>query len=648
MKRSAIRAIVILGVISIAGILIVQVFWMRKAFDLRNKQFEHNVNIALMNVTNSLCEINKEVLPADPIEQLSSNYFIVNINNRISPNTLESILKSEFTQREIADDFEYGIFDCTNEEMVYGNYVNLSNQGQSWPIQSTFPKLNKDAYYFGVYFPNKPADIVGQMSIWTFSSTILFVVVIFFGYALFIILKQRRLSEIQKDFINNMTHEFKTPIATIAVSSEVLKSKDIASQPERLSNYANIIDKETKRLKSQVDRVLQMATVEKNQINLKIESVELNGLLSNAIENARLSHQNTSPNIEHPDSASEIYIEGDRLHLGNIIDNLLDNAVKYCQSNPKVVVKITERKRDVSIAIKDNGQGIDPKHLSMIFKKFYRIPTGNVHDVKGFGLGLYYVKVIVDSHGGDIKVESDKTGTRFTINLPKKTMTDKKILLVEDDESLGFVTKDNLDLKGYDVCWCKDGKEAWSAFQKVKFDLCLLDIMLPKLDGMTLATNIRNVNTIVPIIFLTAKSLQDDKLAGFEIGADDYITKPFSVEELIYRIEVFLKRSRVIEEKVGIQKIGNFKFDAGSFLLTNGTNTRKLTRRESEILQFLLQRKNEIVKREEILMTIWGDDDYFKGRSLDVFISKLRKYLADDPDIDIENFHGIGFKLTCL
>lgn len=224
-------------------------------------------------------------------------------------------------------------------------------------------------------------------------------------------------------------------------------------------------------------------------------------------------------------------------------------------------------------------------------------------------------------------------------------MMEKRILLVEDDESLGFVTKDNLDIKGYQVNWCKDGKEAWSTFQKEKFDLCLLDIMLPKLDGMTLAKNIRKTNTIVPIIFLTAKSLQDDKLAGFEIGADDYITKPFSVEELVYRIEVFLKRSRIIEPVMGTQEIGIFDFDAKSFELKHNTDVRKLTRRESEILQFLIERKNEIVKREEILMSIWGDDDYFKGRSLDVFISKLRKYLSEDPNIDIENYHGIGFKL---
>lgn len=226
-------------------------------------------------------------------------------------------------------------------------------------------------------------------------------------------------------------------------------------------------------------------------------------------------------------------------------------------------------------------------------------------------------------------------------------MKGKKILLVEDDENLGFVIKDNLQVREFEVVLCKDGESAWQIFLDKKFDLCLLDIMLPKLDGLSLAKKIREKNTIVPIIFLTAKSVQEDKLAGFEVGADDYITKPFSVEELIYRIGVFLKRSQIINETQGVITIGNYVFDANHYTLKFHKDERKLTRREAEILQYLYDRVGMIVKRNEILIALWGDDDYFKGRSLDVFISKLRKYLSEDKNVDIENHHGVGFKLVC-
>jgi len=419
MNRRAFRLVVVLAIVSIAGILFVQFFWMGKAFDLRNKQFEHNVNIALLNVTSKLCEINSEELLPDPIEQLSSNYFIVNINNRISPSILESILKSEFTKREIADDFEYGIFDCANEEMVYGNYVNLNDKNEPTQDPSTFPKLNKDAYYFGVYFPNKPADLVGQMGIWAFSSLILLVVVIFFGYTLFVILKQKRLSEIQKDFINNMTHEFKTPIATIAVSAQVLQSSEIARQPERLANYAGIIEKEAKRLQNQVDRVLQMATVEKEQINLKIEKTNISELIKGAIENARLAYHHQRVNIQFEDPKDILMMSIDKLHMTNVLDNLLDNAIKYCGKQPIVNVNLSIKNHHVLLSIKDNGIGIDNKYLPLVFNKFYRVPTGNLHDVKGFGLGLYYVKIVVEAHRGKVQVQSDSSGSIFMINLPQ-------------------------------------------------------------------------------------------------------------------------------------------------------------------------------------------------------------------------------------
>ncbi len=225
-------------------------------------------------------------------------------------------------------------------------------------------------------------------------------------------------------------------------------------------------------------------------------------------------------------------------------------------------------------------------------------------------------------------------------------MTRKRILLVEDDPSLGFVIQDNLMLKGYDVTLCQDGELAHRVFMDNPFHLCIFDVMLPKKDGFTLAKEIRAQNKEVPILFLTAKSMVEDKLEGFQHGADDYITKPFHLEELLCRIEVFLKRSNghsVSSEKV--LPIGLYRFDYTNLALTYQHGVKTLTQKEAEVLKLLYHHRDRVLKREEILTHVWGDDDYFMGRSLDVFISKLRKYLKEDSTIQIVNYHGVGFRL---
>lgn len=220
------------------------------------------------------------------------------------------------------------------------------------------------------------------------------------------------------------------------------------------------------------------------------------------------------------------------------------------------------------------------------------------------------------------------------------------ILLVEDDPTLAFVTKDNLEEAGYTVTHCPDGVKGWNTFKEGHFDLCILDVMMPKKDGFTLAQEIRQRDSNVPIIFLTAKTLKEDKLKGFGLGADDYITKPFNIEELIFRIEVFVKRTAA-SRSTPIIAIGTYQLDYPNLLLVrNGATIKKMTQKEGDVLRLLAQTRNNIVKREDILIKIWGENDYFMGRSLDVFITKLRKYLKDDETIEIQNHHGIGFKLV--
>lgn len=221
------------------------------------------------------------------------------------------------------------------------------------------------------------------------------------------------------------------------------------------------------------------------------------------------------------------------------------------------------------------------------------------------------------------------------------------ILYAEDDETLAFLTRDNLMQHAYEVYHCMNGKNCLETFRQHPFDLCILDIMLPGMDGFELATEIRKLNSEVPIIFLSAKSLKEDRIKGLKLGADDYLVKPFSIEELVLKIEVFLKRTgKSTGHRQSAYVIGNCHFDAERYVFNDGVKQTTLTKREAELLELFLNNKNRVLKREEILKQIWGDDDYFLGRSLDVFISRLRKLLAVEKQIVIENLHGIGFKFT--
>jgi DNA-binding response OmpR family regulator len=226
-------------------------------------------------------------------------------------------------------------------------------------------------------------------------------------------------------------------------------------------------------------------------------------------------------------------------------------------------------------------------------------------------------------------------------------MSNFKILYTEDDETLAFLTKDNLEQNDYEVIHCCDGRSGLESFKNEDFDICILDIMMPKMDGFELATEIRKLNTDIPIIFLSAKTLKEDRIKGLRLGADDYLVKPFSIEELMLKIEVFLKRSQKNSKPEKLTyPIGRYHFDTKNFILFNDEEKIGLTQREAELLKLFLDNKNSVLKREQILTALWGTDDYFMGRSLDVFISRLRKILANEKGISIENLHGIGFRFV--
>jgi DNA-binding response OmpR family regulator len=222
-----------------------------------------------------------------------------------------------------------------------------------------------------------------------------------------------------------------------------------------------------------------------------------------------------------------------------------------------------------------------------------------------------------------------------------------KVFLAEDDMSLGFVIKDNLEEEGFEVVHCSDGQTAMERFNKDEFDICLLDVMMPNKDGFAVAKKIRQQSDLIPILFLTSKSMEEDKVKGFQTGADDYITKPFSMQELMMRMNVFLRRTKKMHSELQEEyQIGNLRFSYTDLKLKSPNGSFSLTQREADLLRFLCKHPNKVLRREEVLMNVWGKDDYFLGRSMDVFMTKLRKYFKEDSSINLETIHGLGFRFN--
>ncbi|TAG04017.1 MAG: sensor histidine kinase [Cytophagia bacterium] len=421
MRSHTIRWVIAFATFSIIGIFVTQMYWVRKAFDLKEKQFNQSVNIALRKVGEQLAKLNEVSLNPQIVNQTSSNYFVVNVNTSIDANSLEHLLKIEFDKINLDLDYEYGIYDCSSNQMVYGKYIS-ADQSKNGKQSSNLPAWKDYTYYFVILFPNKSVDLLGQMDIWLFSSAVLLVVIIFFSYSIFVILKQKKLSEIQRDFINNMTHEFKTPISTIALSADLISNPKIMAKPDSLLNYANIIKTQNTRLKNQIEKVLQMAVMDKGKLQLNLEPLNLLVLIKEVIKNFNLEEK-ANIYLECNLEEGKCNFTADKVHFTNIIYNLLDNAIKYVspEKTPEIKIKIqynitNYQTKGLLLFIEDNGIGIDKKHQKRVFEKFYRVPTGNIHNVKGFGLGLNYVQQIVKAHHWKIKLESEiNKGSKFII-----------------------------------------------------------------------------------------------------------------------------------------------------------------------------------------------------------------------------------------
>ena len=421
MKYRHIRYVVLLGAIAIIGIIGIQVYFMKKEWSNKEKQFAQTVTISLRNVAAKIYEFN-QTMPStpNPVRQLSSNYFVVDVNSEIDANILEHYLKLEFEKYNILTDYEYGIYNCETDVMEYGNYLFNNGTVKENALTVDLPKYSGYNYYFGVNFPLLTNTIAGDMTIWFFLAGILAVSLIFFAYAIFVILNQKKLSELQRDFINNMTHEFKTPIASINIAADVISNPDSIKEPARILTYGSVIKQEVSRLNDQVDKVLQIARIEKSGIHLRLEIIDLYEVINKVVENCLANHRDKVA-ITTDLAGEAVYVEADRNHLTNILYNLLDNAVKYAGDSPVIRIHSILKSKKVIVTISDNGPGIPKALHKRVFQKFYRIPTANVHDVKGFGLGLFYVKSICDAHHWKISLDpSPAKGSAFILEIALK------------------------------------------------------------------------------------------------------------------------------------------------------------------------------------------------------------------------------------
>ncbi len=422
MKSSTIRRVVLLGALAVSGIIAIQSYWVLRTWNLREQDFHRTVNIALRRVAESLSELNGSVLPLrNLVTQLSSNYYVVNMEDVIDAGQLEYFLYRNFEELAMNVDFEYAIFDCSSNEMVYGNYCSYSSEGSTSNDSGGLNRYDQFTYYFGVKFPNRTGYLMGKMQLSIVFSVILLLTVLFFIYSMFVILRQKRLSEMQKDFINNMTHEFKTPISTIKISADVFLNNEHIQEDTRLFRYAGIIKAQNERLNNQVEKVLQLAKIEREGFELKKEPIDLHSLLEEILPSVQLKVNEERGQLACEMAATNASILADRLHLSNVLYNLLDNAIKYCREQPRIQIKTSNDGGDLLFQVSDRGIGIAKEHQHKVFNKFFRVPTGNVHNVKGFGLGLFYLKKIADTHGWKIQLDSE-LGQGTTIVLRMKNL----------------------------------------------------------------------------------------------------------------------------------------------------------------------------------------------------------------------------------
>lgn len=413
-KINRIKIIVLAGLIAFIGIIGIQVLWLKQSFDEEEKKFSQNIQVSLLEVANELNHYYGYTTPhANPVEKLSRDYYVVNMRNDFEARTLELLLINKFKSKGISTNFEYAIYDCETDDMLYGSYIQFDKKEDAQP-GNYFPKAKNLVYYFAVRFPDKNNFIYKSLKGWIILCAAMVITLFIYLYAIYIILQQQKYASLQRDFINNMTHEFKTPLASILIASNFLSKNETVFSDDKLKQYSNIIIEQGKKLDSHLEKILNVAKDEANPLQLNKETVNIPETINKAIDIIKLKYP--AANISVNNTADKTTIQADAFHFANIIYNFLDNSIKYCDKTPEIKIDLKSESNNLVLKVTDNGIGISPKHLKHVFEKFYRAPESKKLAVNGFGLGLYYVKKICELHGWKLKAESEPgTGTVITL-----------------------------------------------------------------------------------------------------------------------------------------------------------------------------------------------------------------------------------------
>jgi two-component system phosphate regulon sensor histidine kinase PhoR len=399
--------VILLGTFVLTMLLMVQVYWFKKAFSAADKQFDHSVQVALKRVADS---VSRDAV----VRKLSSNFFFVATESELNDQMLDEMLQREFLIRKLDADYELGVYNADDDTLVYGNYVRAT---KPLPTVGSSQRIHGDEKNFAVYFPKKDSFVVAQLDIWIFSTIILLLMMGFFAYAIYSLLRERRFAVLKSDFINNMTHEFKTPVTNIKIAAEILKKK-IQSE-DALNVYVDILLKENEKLRQKIDRVL-LGSATDHIRRPEMELVDVHQLITDCAEAFQLKIHERKGLVQLQFGASEATILADRDLLTQAINNVIDNAEKYSPSRLHIVVKTKNCNDGIEIDIIDTGIGIAANMKKKVFEKFFRVRAGDLHNVKGFGLGLSFVKSVIHSHHGQISLFSEvNKGTEVRILLPK-------------------------------------------------------------------------------------------------------------------------------------------------------------------------------------------------------------------------------------
>jgi len=408
----------LLTFISLVAASSTQLLWVRNAWQLKGDQFNSKVEIVLKSVVNQLMT-STDFGPAaaadfDPLFY-SEHMDILQV---VDPGVLDSLLTGVLLDIRLNEEYAYGVYRQVDEVFIMGNFAEFPNEIRQSSHWVSLTCLCQDqAYLLAIYFPFQESVVMNNMMILPVMSGLFLMVLVFsFFFTIYSLLQQKKLSDIKTDFVNNMTHEFKTPISTISISSEMLIKDQVMNNPERIKKYAKIIFDENARLKNQVEGVLQIAVLEKNDNKLKMKELDVHEIIRECIKNFTVQVLERKGRITSRLNASDHTITADRVHFSNIINNLLDNAKKYSPENPEIEISTTNFKGRIHINVSDKGIGISKDNQQHVFKKFHRLQTGDIHDVKGFGLGLFYVKTMVEEMGGSIALTSELSkGSSFVL-----------------------------------------------------------------------------------------------------------------------------------------------------------------------------------------------------------------------------------------